>query len=174
MHALPDELCQDVFARLSGFEQRFDFVHPTQALSAFNEAVRTPFRIAATCARWRALVLNSPELWAFAHARDDRPADDAYLRMCMERSGQHPLDIWIHTSVKYSSSDSDDNADGEGELIPHGIIFGWLDLLRKNAHRWRRIRIDLPGSTPIDKFSPFMEPMPLLEATRTFDTEHLA
>ncbi|KAH7103341.1 hypothetical protein BKA62DRAFT_696600 [Auriculariales sp. MPI-PUGE-AT-0066] len=169
MDTLPDELWQEIFARLAGFDQCFDLVRPNPP--AFSDAIRAPFRIAATCTHWRALVLNSPELWAFVRARDDRPVDDVHLRTCIERSGQHPLDVWIHSDVthwRHSSDDDDENDDDEDKDIDGKpqqpvMFFEWLDLLQRNAQRWRRVRIDFPRPTPIDKFAVFTKPMPLLE-----------
>ncbi|KAH7099701.1 hypothetical protein BKA62DRAFT_709190 [Auriculariales sp. MPI-PUGE-AT-0066] len=175
MDTLPSELCQEIFSRLAGFNQRFDFVRPN--LPEFGDAIRAPLRIAATCRHWRTLVLNYPELWAFVHARDDRPEDDTHLRMCIERSGQHPLDVWILSDAE---SSSDAATDGEGELEGDSesesegkdtrgysnspaMFYKWLDLLQSNAHRWRRVRFDFPRPTPIDKFDTFTKPMPLLE-----------
>ncbi|KAH7101090.1 hypothetical protein BKA62DRAFT_196606 [Auriculariales sp. MPI-PUGE-AT-0066] len=159
MDILPDELCQQIFALLAGFEQRFDLVRPN--LHAFNDAVRAPFRIAATCTRWRKLVLDSPELWSFVYVRDNRPVDDAHLRVCIERSKRHLLDIWIHSDVKLPRQGG--NNDAKSKPDNPVIFFEWLDLLQRNIHRWRRIRIDFPCPTPIDKFHPFTQPMPLLE-----------
>ncbi|KAH7097619.1 hypothetical protein BKA62DRAFT_715762 [Auriculariales sp. MPI-PUGE-AT-0066] len=168
MDILPDELCQEIFSRLTGFDQCFDLVRPD--LPAFRDATRAPFRIAATCTRWRALVLNSPELWAFLHARDDRPADDAYLRTCIEQSGQHPLDVWIHSDAEGWHGSPENNADDSDEANenfsrskPPTVFFNWLDLLERNAHRWRRVRIDFPRPTPVEMFDPFTQLTPLLE-----------
>ncbi|KAH7103612.1 hypothetical protein BKA62DRAFT_784211 [Auriculariales sp. MPI-PUGE-AT-0066] len=168
MDILPDELWQEIFARLAGFGQRFDLLRPNPTV--FGDAIREPFRLAATCTHWRRLVLNSPELWAFVCARDDRPVDDIYLRACIERSGQHPLDVWIHSDVARwarlsadDDSENDEEKDSDGKQQQLVMFFEWFDLLQRNAHRWRRIRIDFPRPTPIDKFAVFTKPMPLLE-----------
>ncbi|KAH7099002.1 hypothetical protein BKA62DRAFT_328883 [Auriculariales sp. MPI-PUGE-AT-0066] len=164
MDILPDELCQEIFACLAGVNQQFDFLQPN--LPAFSAAVRTPFHIAATCTRWQALVFSSPELWAFAYARDDRITDDVYLRTCIERSGHHPLDVWIHSDVSHwqiSPEGDDDDADDGEEANRSLLFFEWLDLLERNANRWRRIRIDFPRPTSIGKFGVFTKPMPFLE-----------
>ncbi|KAH7103340.1 hypothetical protein BKA62DRAFT_696598 [Auriculariales sp. MPI-PUGE-AT-0066] len=154
MDILPDELRQDIFTHLVGFFQCFDLVSPS--LLAFNEALRTP--------RWRALLLNSPELWAFAHARDDCPTDNALLRLCIERSGQHPLDVWIHSDLEFWNDSPGNSEHGEDDESNRPItFFEWLDLLQRNMHRWRRVRIDFPRPTPIDRFAMFTRPMPLLE-----------
>ncbi|KAH7097615.1 hypothetical protein BKA62DRAFT_419490 [Auriculariales sp. MPI-PUGE-AT-0066] len=165
MDILPDELCQDIFTRLAGFYQNFDFVHPR--LPLLNEAICAPFRIAATCTRWRALVLSTPELWAFFHARDDRPEDELYLRICLERSGQHPLDVWIHSDIggrEYTEHDTDEDDDDAKQDVAttRDMFFRWLGLLMLNLTRWRRIRIDFPRPTPIGTFTVFTQPMPQL------------
>ncbi|KAH7097610.1 hypothetical protein BKA62DRAFT_715735, partial [Auriculariales sp. MPI-PUGE-AT-0066] len=179
MDVLPDELWQNIFCRLAGFEQRLNLLRPPAP--EFGEVLRAPFRIAATCRRWQALAINSPELWACVHARDDCAYDDTYLRTCMERSRQHLLDVWIHSSVQYRQSSlegiysdgnmenaddgagNDDNKDDDEKADTPVMFFKWLNLLQQSAHRWRRIRIDFPRPTTIDKFTFFKKSMPHLE-----------
>ncbi|KAH7099474.1 hypothetical protein BKA62DRAFT_709693, partial [Auriculariales sp. MPI-PUGE-AT-0066] len=150
MDALPLELCHEIFARLAGFRQSFDLLQPD--LPAISDAVRTPLKLAATCKRWHTLVLNSPELWSFIHAHDERPLGK-YFQTCLERSGQHGLDVWLQTHP----------VGGRNEGRDANRFMQQLHLLQGHVHRWRRIRIDFPPAIGAEEFQMLTKSMPLLE-----------
>ncbi|KAH7064212.1 hypothetical protein BKA62DRAFT_737159, partial [Auriculariales sp. MPI-PUGE-AT-0066] len=143
MNSLPDELCQQIFAELSAFNQRFDLLHANA--SVIKETIRLPARLAVTCQRWRALVYDTPTLWAFIYVRDGD--NEERLRTRLDCTRQHALDVWIHQS---------EDVNGTAPMFT-------FNLLTACAHRWRRVRIDSSLPAPEPLLLSFLKSMPQIE-----------
>jgi hypothetical protein len=83
------------------------------------------------CSRWRAIALSRPELWSKIYIHNPNASHVRLVRICLERSGNRPLDLGI----------SDDGKDDSFDL---GSASRILAFLHSRLEYWRDINFQLP------------------------------
>lgn len=86
-----------------------------------------PTRIGQICSHWRTIALNGcPELWSKIHIHNPNTSHLPLVRVCIERSGNYPLDIGISHDGKDDSFDVE--AAGRILIIFHSRMEYWRDI----------------------------------------------
>jgi len=107
-----------------------------------------PFRLAAVCAQWRVITLETPELWATIHVPGCMKRHvSAFVTLHLLRSNQWPLNIVVNLGSPHFGP-------FEGQNL--------YDMLGGHAARWRRCHFTFPlDDTSTWESLPFS--LPLLE-----------
>jgi len=122
IHDFPTELFQIIF----GHVVTPPFAHWSESAPALDSDVRrAPFNLAAVCARWRDTALQTPEIWSCIHVTNPAVRDPiAYVDVCVDRSGQWPLDVILNLS--------------NGEILQENDSLQIWAKLCSQGSRWRR------------------------------------
>jgi len=122
-HFFPTELVQAIFEHVV----TTPIVRWTERSPAplDPEVRRAPFRLAAVCTRWRNTALQTPEIWSCIHVTNPVVRDPiAYIDVCVDRSGQWPLEVIVNFS--------------SGEILEEIDLIKIWTKLRSQGSRWRR------------------------------------
>ncbi|KAH7099467.1 hypothetical protein BKA62DRAFT_641064, partial [Auriculariales sp. MPI-PUGE-AT-0066] len=131
MDALPTELRQEILCWLCGTRVNDVRVDGEVATVLSATLARVPYELASVSRQWRQICLTTPELWSHIYLPLYLNQSDLDSLSCrLMRSGNHPLDIDVRNA--------------EGRLLDDALFFRWLQLVQQHAHRWRRVRLQLP------------------------------
>ncbi|KAJ2922940.1 hypothetical protein H1R20_g14198, partial [Candolleomyces eurysporus] len=126
IHTLPPELLTEVFA-VACFSE-------VAATNTARRARTTPLTLGQVCRHWRQIVESTPHLWSWVLIRLYRSKYDSQLEILKEWIGRtsttQPLTIEL----------SFEDEDAWVAKPPHEL----LQILLKEAHRWRSIDLTLP------------------------------
>ena len=146
MDSLPVEICQQIFLSALSLENFTNRSLPTREHA-------TNFHIAATCARWRDIALQTPSLWAQikVHGLYDEPMIQ-YVSLLLERSSTFPLEL----RFLLKRMDAEERSDGE-------VYSRCLQLAGEHVHHWSRVHIEIPDWMTRDDLAMLRMRCPLLE-----------
>ncbi|KAH7099460.1 hypothetical protein BKA62DRAFT_307134 [Auriculariales sp. MPI-PUGE-AT-0066] len=149
MDTLPTELFQEVFAFAVGSPKD---VHLHSDIAPLTIAgILAPYRLAAVCTAWRAICLQTAELWAYVQLGDCAPTHVShYTALHLSRSAEHPLDVWA--------------ADFASVADDHDVYYALLEPIIENAYRWRRVRLCFPQYAPFRRLLAPCSSMPALQS----------
>ncbi|RXW23221.1 hypothetical protein EST38_g2647 [Candolleomyces aberdarensis] len=126
IHTLPPELLTEVFA-MACFSE-------VAATNTARRARTTPLTLGQVCRHWRQIVVSTPHLWSWVLIRLYRSKYDSQLEILKDWIGRasttQPLTIEL----------SFEDEDAWVARPPHEL----LQILLKEAHRWRSIDLTLP------------------------------
>ncbi|KAL0058046.1 hypothetical protein AAF712_015296 [Marasmius tenuissimus] len=135
---LPPEILHDIFlfaatSEWNTFGVGGSRAHPCiQAGPPTGTWKSTAFALSSVCTLWRAIALNSPQLWSRIAVRVCQRSLEP-TRLCTLRSGNHPLSVYIedylvdrHTEsidhlLRHRNRWADINVENAGTRIPVGL-----------------------------------------------------
>ncbi|KAK1221937.1 hypothetical protein PQX77_015227 [Marasmius sp. AFHP31] len=129
---LPSELLHDIFLFAAASEWNTfgvgeSHTHPCiQIGPPIGTWKSTAFTLSSVCTLWRAIALNSPQLWSRIAVRVCQRSSEP-TRLCTLRSGNHPLSVYIEDHL----------VDRHTESIDH---------LLRHRNRWADINVENAGS----------------------------
>lgn len=132
MASFPAEILRMVFTCLAADTAASWSWDTTHAWDETEVDVRTPYRTAAVCRRWRREAVNTSILWSFIVVDRLDSRTQEHVATMVKRSGTASVDVFLDWSHYMSS---------------HSVGATILDSLASAARRWRRFLVMMPGWT---------------------------
>ena len=119
--------------------------------------------VSHVCCRWRQTALATPSLWSKITFTPKVPSEQN--RTFMERSGNCPLELFLHISMQdeltaYSVTSDDDDDDKRIKGKTGRYLKRALDLIIPHASRWRALHARLNRKAHMDYLLNRLEPLP--------------
>ncbi|KAH7099450.1 hypothetical protein BKA62DRAFT_306364 [Auriculariales sp. MPI-PUGE-AT-0066] len=149
MDTLPLELYQEVFAFAVGSPNEVQLHSDIAPLTIAG--ILAPYRLAAVCTSWRAICLQTAELWAYiqlGNCASEHVKD--YMLLHLLRSAGHALDVWTANFASF--------ADG------FDAYYALMQPIVENAYRWRRVRLCFPKYASVKTVLAPCSSMPALQS----------
>lgn len=123
-----------------------------------------PLLLAHVCQHWRAVALDTPQLWARVHLKFTRNVSEKLhlltrkldaLSFWLNHSRSLPISVHLSRDASANFRICASNTLAERQSVPAPVktILDMMDILYQHRHRWEHIRIDMPTSV----ITPFYE-----------------
>lgn len=146
IHSIPPEILGRIFAFVvhsDCLDKRYQYREEVWVnFVSSGTSPTTPVVLGHICRAWRALVHNTPSLWATIFVHSPLPVHVDIVSFWLARTANCPLDLRF-----------------EQFLFPDPASLAITELFIAQAHRWRKIAFILNLEEPFDKLRPGSTPL---------------